>query len=223
MPNNKVITEREKAAIRYGIAYGVDSKVDLYRLAYNGTEAQIAAIADISAQASRWWNSRKISEFYARESEEYKIRQDHLRGRLRAEIVAEMEEARRTGRTTGDGLIDYSREENQIRKLNEIINHSGATGEELDALKMMIAEISRKRPQEGNEQKARYYLPLSCRECRVYILAKELLNSPEIWNSPVFVRWREGQGITSEAARNYKTPQYARQYLGEKTIGNDEL
>ena len=213
MPNNKVITEREKAAIRYGIAYGVDSKVDLYRLAYNGTEAQIAAIADISAQASRWWNSRKISDFYARESEEYKIRQDHLRGRLRAEIVAEMEEARRTGRTTGDGLIDYSLEENQIRKLNEIINHSGATGEELDALKMMIAEISRKRLPVEDERKPRFYLPISCRECKIYALAKELIHTPEIWNSPDFIRWRESRGVTSEAAQNYRTPQHARQYL----------
>lgn len=213
MPNNKVITEREKAAIRYGIAYGVDSKVDLYRLAYNGTEAQIAAIADISAQASRWWNSRKISDFYARESEEYKIRQDHLRGRLRAEIVAEMEEARRAGRTTGDGLIDYSLEENQIRKLNEIINHSGATGEELDALKMMIAEISRKRLPVEDERKPRFYMPISCRECKIYALAKELIHTPEIWNSPDFIRWRESRGVTSEAAQNYRTPQHARQYF----------
>lgn len=216
MANNKVISEREKAAIRYGIAYGVDSKVELYRLAYNGTEAQIAAIADISAQASRWWNSRKISEFYARESEEYQIRQDHLRGRLRAEIVAEMEEARRAGRTTGDGLIDYSQEENQIRKLNEIINHSGATGEELDALKMMIAEISRKRPPEAEERKPRFYLPLSCRECKIYALAKELMQSPEIWESPAFVRWRESRGATTEAARNYRTPQHTRQYIKDK-------
>lgn len=218
MPNNKVISEREKAAIRYGIAYGVDSKVELYRLAYNGTEAQIAAIADISAQASRWWNSRKISDFYARESEEYKIRQDHLRGRLRAEIVAEMEEARRTGRTTGDGLVDYSLEDNQIRKLNEIINHSGATGEELDALKLMIAEISRKRLPEGNEQKPRFYLPLSCGECRIYALAKELIHTPELWNHPEFVKFRESRGVTSEAARNYRTPQHKKQYINKSEL-----
>ena len=175
MANNKVITEREKAAIRYGIAYGIDNKAELYRIAYNGTEAQIAAISDISAQASRWWNSRKISEFYARESEEYKIRQDRQRARLREEVKAEMEEARRTGRTTPDGLIDYSLEQNQIRKLNEIINHSGATGEELDALKMMIANISAKRPQEGEQRKPHFYMPLTCSDCPLYKMAGEVL------------------------------------------------
>ena len=177
MANNKVINEREKAAIRYGIAYGIESKVELYRISYNGTEAQIAAISDISAQASRWWNSRKISEFYARESEEYKIRQDRQRARLREEVKAEMEEARRTGRATPDGLIDYSLEQNQIHKLNEIINHSGATGEELDALKMMIAEISRKRLPEKEERKPRVYMPLNCGDCPLYREAKDKLEN----------------------------------------------
>lgn len=206
MANNKVITEREKAAIRYGIAYGIENKAELYRIAYDGNAAQVSAIADISAQASRWWNSRKISDFYARESEEYKIRQDRQRARLREEVKAEMEEARRTGRATPDGLIDYSLTQNQIQKLNEIINNSGKTDEQLDALKMMLAEISRKRPP-AEEPQSRFYLPISCKECRIYALAGELSRTPEIWDNPAFVAWREKRGATPQAVRNYRTPQ----------------
>ena len=206
MANNKVISEREKAVIRYALAYGIENKAELYRLAYNGSEAQIGAISDISAQASRWWNSRKIAEFYAHEREEYKIRQDHQRAQLREEVRAEFEEARRSGRTTPDGLIDYSLESNQIRKLNEIINNSGATGEALDALKLMLAEISRRRPPESEERRHRVFLPLSCGNCRIYDMAKALIDTP-IWNSPEFIKFREDNQITTEAARQYRTPQ----------------
>ena len=175
MANNRIITEREKAVIRYGIAYGIDNKAELYRLAYNGSEAQIAQISDLPAQASRWWRSRKIAEFYSREIREFQIRQDRQRAQLREEAAAEVEEARRSGRRTPDGLIDYSLEQNQIRKLNEIINHSGATGEELDALKMMIANISAKRPQEGEQRKPHFYMPLTCPDCPLYKMAGEVL------------------------------------------------
>ena len=186
MANNKVISEREQAVIRYAIAYGIENKARLYLLAYDASADQAAQISDIPAQASRWWNSRKIREFYAREVEEYQIRQERLRANIRAEVEAELQQAIRDGRATSDGLIDYSRQDNQIKLLNRLINHADTPADQLDALKTMLAEISRRNPPEKQESPQRFYVPLRCGECPIKKLFAHIREVPEIQALPEF-------------------------------------
>lgn len=93
MPNNQPPTPREIAVIRYGIAFGITSKTDLYQLAYDGSLRAWANLYDAPAQANRWFKSKRITTLYERESALYAQRQAKERARIEAEAIARHEAA----------------------------------------------------------------------------------------------------------------------------------
>lgn len=94
MPNKpQPPTPREIAVIRYGIAFGITSKTDLYQLAYDGSLRAWANLSDAPAQANRWFKSKRITTLYERESALYAQRQAEERARIEAEAIARHEAA----------------------------------------------------------------------------------------------------------------------------------
>ena len=175
MANSRTLSDRERAIIIYALERGITSKIALYKLAYDGPASKVEGLSDLAATASRWWSSRKIQDFINSESAELKIRRDHERAKIAEEIRAELEEELRTGKRSREGFIDYSRPENQIRLLNELINRPGSPGEQIDALKIMLAEVAKKGAGEGGADIQRFYTPLKCKSCPLYQEAAERL------------------------------------------------
>lgn len=182
MAGLKNITEREKAAIRYGLAYGVTNRVQLYKIAYDGTQEKLDSISDIRAVATRWYHSQKIREFIETERKEWEIRQQRIRSEIRVEVEAQVREEMRTGKRDKDGITDYSDPRNQLAKLNQIISTATDPAEALDALKVLISKQDQIIPEDTHKRKkndaVRFYRPLSCtREenggCPLYKVASE--------------------------------------------------
>jgi hypothetical protein len=176
MADYRNITEREKAVIKYAVAFGITHRQDLYRLAYNGTLEQVAGLADLGALASRWYNSKKIQDFLQVEMKEHEIRKERIRDEIRQEME---EQARKEGkeREKASSLIDYSDERNIIKKLNQLINTAKDDSEALDAVKTMAALLKQREDLRSSKEKdkvARFYLPLRCHQCPLYRMGKDL-------------------------------------------------
>lgn len=182
MAGLKIITEREKAAIRYGLAYGVTNRVQLYKIAYDGTQEKLDSISDIRAVATRWYHSQKIQDFIETERKEWEIRQQRIRSEIRVEVEAQVREEMRTGKRDKDGITDYSDPRNQLRKLNQIISTASDSAEVLDAIKVLNAKQSQTVLEDvKSEAKKRVlaYIPIVCgysgsvAGCILYDLAKQ--------------------------------------------------
>ena len=179
MPNKpQPPTPREIAVIRYGIAFGITSKTDLYQLAYDGSLRAWANLSDAPAQANRWFKSKRITTLYERESALYAQRQAKERARIEAEAIARHEANQgRTATPQQQGLIDYSQPENQRAKLNELVNTASDPGEALDALKGIIAGQRDDKQAAREQQTQRYYVPKSCEDCEIKAAFHKLTNN----------------------------------------------
>lgn len=162
----QIISEREQAVIRYAIAYAITDKTLLYRLAYDGSRADLEKVNNISnGIASRWFNTQKIQAFYQTELAAWNDRRTKEKAAIAAEAVARKEQQ------AHDGLIDYSSPKAQVAKLNELVNTATDPGEALDALKVMIArqgDLAPEKKTEGNQQQVqRFYTPITCGSCPI--------------------------------------------------------
>jgi len=175
MAKNK-ITIREEFAIKAQIyADGSLSPQIVYKLAYPGSIEQAEALADLPANASRWWRSKKVQDYYLEQMAVYNSRKEAERKRIEQEVVGRIEAAK-AGTTTDSGLVDYGDPRNQLRKLNEIINTASDPNEALDALKVVIARQGELAPEKRQEKAVRTYLPLNCHECPLYAEKKNQLS-----------------------------------------------
>ena len=71
------------------------------------------------------------------------------------------------------GFVDYTDPKAQKQKLNEIINNAGDSDEALDALKVIIQGQKNDQEAAKQNQVQRFYTPLRCHECPLYLKAKE--------------------------------------------------
>ena len=162
----RTISRREEAAVRYAIAYGITSKPEIYRIAYDGKEAEADGLASLASVASRWWASRKIQEFYQDEKVLWEARMKSVAKKA----VSDLKGREGTGKASAgkdDGLVDYSIPANQLRELNRIINDASLDEKtKIDALKTLIATQKGKGDKDGDIQ--RFYVPIKCHMCAVY-------------------------------------------------------
>lgn len=168
--DQKKLTEREAAILKYGIAYGVTSPAVLYRLACDGSQDP--------AVATRWLQTRKVKEFLARERAVWE--ESRRKERLKIESEAVAKEAARKSKdvTAGDlGFVDYANPKNQLHKLNQLINTAHDADGELDALKLMIATTAKnaEADESPHRKQVRAYLPISCKDCPLYQNARQEL------------------------------------------------
>lgn len=163
--NQKELTDREAAILRYGIAFNITSPAKLYALAVDGSRD--------AAVATRWKQSQKVQEFLARETALWQEKQKAEKMRIEAEVLARVSARNKVSKPiAAEGEIDYTDPENIIRKLNVLINTAKDPKDLLDALKMMVATAPKPEQAEGHARQIRAYLPLTCERCPLYLKAK---------------------------------------------------
>ena len=159
--NNRVLSRREEAAIYLHVFGGVDDWALLYRIAHPGEFERDPAKSE-GAMVSTWKNSTKITRCRERIMAQF---QDHISDEINAvkdTIFAGAEDDMKAG------SVDYTKPENQKRKLNAIIAGATDPGEALDALKVIISgqRADSQAAKEGRQVRA--YLPLLCYQCPLY-------------------------------------------------------
>ena len=183
MKAKQEITIREKAAIELYIRGIITRKPELYKIAYSDSLEQVENLAHLPSSATRWFASEKM-QVALREAEAiYKDQARRERERIEAEIMAIVQRDKSTEGDQRDGMVDYSKPANQLRKLNELIHSAPDQKDELDALKVLIAQTSRE-PQERSPEgrQVHAYLPLSCYDCPLYLNAKSSRQKVDIKN-----------------------------------------
>ena len=156
------LTEREKAVLRYAVAYGEKSPSVLYRLAYPGREEDAPKPSAIAATASRWYHSDRVAMFMRDERAALDARLELIRqnavNEYKTKTALTLEEE--------TGLPDYTLPANQVREINRIINASTDAKDKLDALKLLIAQQKNDGEAAQTQQVQRFYTPLSCHRPR---------------------------------------------------------
>lgn len=171
MALKKELTYREQFVLRAAVALGEDSTSLLFRLAYDGSEADLANLKALPSTASHWFATPKVQAFIEAERAAYQARKMKERERIEQEAI----ERQKEGQTPKKKFVDYSDPVNQRQKLNELINEASDPDEALDALRLLISQGAKLPPENpnGNQRQIRAYLPLNCRECPLYIEAEK--------------------------------------------------
>lgn len=170
MALKKELTDREKFVLRAAVALNETSSSVLFRLAYDGSEADLSGLKALPSTASHWFATPKVQAFIEAERAAYQARKMKERERIEQEVT----ERQKEGQTTKKKFVDYSDPVNQRQKLNELVNTATDPDEVLDALKVLIVKLPPENPN-GNQRQIRAYLPLNCRECPLYIEAESKL------------------------------------------------
>ena len=171
------LTKREKAILRLYVVTGEKMQVkEAFTLAYDGGEKDIALLSTIPSLATRWMQSPRVVEFLETERAAERDRQAKERARIESAYQAKTAAGSKRGPGSA-AFVDYGRPENQMKKLNELINQADDPGEALDALKVVISRQEALAPEKRTAaSKHRVYLPLRCETCPLYQKEKLLLN-----------------------------------------------
>lgn len=176
----KYITEREKAAIYYHIFGGVDDWRILYKIADPETDNN-KEMKYFDTYVSKWKCSDKIKDFVKIVQEE-KARQQaeqRIKGREEEKIKAKEEiENNEYTETKPEGkevkIIDYSDPANRKKLYNEVIaNSKDDYKTKLDAAKVFEQIQKDDREAARSQKQVRYYLPLRCENCTLYLKAQK--------------------------------------------------
>ena len=173
MRNQKQISERELAVVRYAVAYNVTSTSKLYRLAYDGTQEKADSID--AATCTRWWSSKKIKAAYETELAAYQKKMLAMQEKAVADHISK-EATRQAGEgsaKTPEGWIDYSLPENVLRELNRLANAPDISDKErIEAIKLIISQKVATESDRGDSDIHRFFTSLKCRDCVLYQKAK---------------------------------------------------
>jgi len=168
---NKKLTPREISAIYYHIFGGCADWVLLYAIA-DGIDVQ-----DIKNRSAvyKWKNSHKIQDLLSKVQEE-KTRL--LASAEKAEKRPISDDGDSTHTTTqpqpqNAKFTDFSRPENQFRKLNELVNTATDSAETLDALKVIMSAQKADREAARDGKAVKCYIPISCKDCKLYEKARK--------------------------------------------------
>ena len=75
--------------------------------------------------------------------------------------------------TQGGKYTDFSKPENQFRKLNELVNTATDSAETLDALKVIMSAQKADREAARDGKVVKCYIPMSCKDCKLYEKARK--------------------------------------------------
>lgn len=157
----------------------------IYAVAAGWGKKDLQTNPNIHTYYRRW----KLSDKIQSELRRIELLRDHLlqEARLQAfedgklaaqgetqthtELQNNISQARR--RETELAMADYTDPAQQKKKLNEIINEAKDNGEALDALKVIIQGQKNDQESARDKQVQRFYTPLRCYECPLYIEAKD--------------------------------------------------
>lgn len=164
---NKILSEREKAALYMHVFGGVQDWRLLYKIALD-EPFPAGDLLNLSDFASKWKRSNKVQGFI-QDLQAQKILQtekDRQRGFLEGKQAAV--ESVHTKTETNTGFVDYSDPKAQTRKLNELVNSADDPGEALDALKVIISTQKADKEAAKERKTVQYYRPIRCNQCPLY-------------------------------------------------------
>ena len=177
---SRYITEREKAAIYYHVFGGLDNWKQLYMIADPETDSK-KEIKYLDTYVSKWKNSDKIKDFVktlqeekARQQAEQRLKgQEEEKNKAKEEIENnERTEAKPESKEVK--VIDYSDPVNRKRLYNEVIaNSKDDYKTKLDAAKVFEQIQKDDREAARSQKQVRYYLPLRCENCSLYLKAQK--------------------------------------------------
>lgn len=171
---SRYITEREKAAIYYHVFGGLDNWKQLYMIADPETDSK-KEIKYLDTYVSKWKNSDKIKDFVKTLQEEKARQQAEQRLKGQEEERNKPEDNERTEakpESKDVKVIDYSDPANRKRLYNEVIASSGDDYKtKLDAAKVFEQIQKDDREAARSQKQVRYYLPLRCENCSLYLKA----------------------------------------------------
>ena len=167
----KELTPREKNAL-FGLASGfLDNWTECYIIAYDGPAEKVKTQTALNSSVSRWKNSAIVQR-------EFKIISERIEKAKREErekILRESDKGRENSVHTEtakpaqiDKYTDFSKPENQFKKLNELVNTATDSAETLDALKVIMSAQKADREAARDGKVVKCYIPITCKDCKLY-------------------------------------------------------
>lgn len=187
MATKKELTLREKFAIKGYASKIIHSWYDVYKIAYDGKLEQVESLKTIQSIVSRWKHSKLVNDYYNEclylyNKDEERKKQAYIReAKAKGDFQAVGEDGKVEEMRMGNSeaiqlakpsakpkLVDFSNPQNQMQKLNELVNSATDSAETLDALKVIIStqKADRDAAKEGRQVKA--YIPMTCSQCPMY-------------------------------------------------------
>lgn len=182
----KDLTLTEVAALYLYVFGGESNWKKVYQAASGATEEEMAeSPTKFSTYVSRWKASEKVTRELERitllkevmlQQERNKAFEDGKKSILEdpettTEIRMKAEKAR--SEAAAARFTDYTDPERQKQKLNEIVANAKDNGEALDALKVIIQGQKNDQEAAKDKQVQRFYVPLRCYECPLYMEKKK--------------------------------------------------
>lgn len=179
MPSAKPLTRREKAALTLAALYEVQglamSWLDTYLIAIDRPTNDAIITVALKGRAATWKNSAKVQDFFRVEVDRLRTWVKQARrttgdnepdGGDVGECVAD--EPKRTAKRT----IDYTNKEVALAELNKLAASAKDDKTKLEIMKL-IGDFQQFKQAPGAEDAdmKRFYMPLRCSECQLYMNA----------------------------------------------------
>ena len=163
---NKKLKESEISAIYYHIFGGCEDWLLLYAIA-DGIGVQ-----DIKNRSAvyKWKNSHKIQELLLKvQNEKTRLLASAEKGEKgKNNDVGESVHTEPRPAIQTDKYTDFSKPENQFKKLNELVNTATDSAETLDALKVIMSAQKADREAARDGKVVKCYIPITCKDCKLY-------------------------------------------------------
>ena len=171
---SREITVQERAAIYYHLVGRCDDWYQLYRIA-KGDEALNKLSSDEvkAASVSRW----KKSEAMQKAIKEVRCILDMEKNEIEAKAVETYKEDPEDAEVKQD--VNFLDRDEFLRYLNKQANRIQDEKSRNETLKMISDNLRYKdmdREKEGDEDIMRFYVPITCSECPLYLQEKEAIN-----------------------------------------------
>lgn len=194
----KGLTEREKIILFAAAVQSLQEKkilwADIYLQSRDRAADSIAKASASPTSVSTWKNSAKVQNFFQRCTTSLKSWIDELKQKaiaeyLQNEVTNIFSNGEKNGKENGNSLaggvapkfgiglanpVDFSEREEMIKALNKLAANAKDDKAQLDALKI-IADLQRFKDsaKTNTEDIKRFYMPLKCQECALYLKQKE--------------------------------------------------
>lgn len=165
--HDKELTLKDRVAIK-ALVYGfIQNWYDAFAVAFDGKLANLEKLKSIKTLVSRWKNNPNVIAYYNECL--YLLNQDKDKAKGGESLTDGKDQGESVHtKTKGQKAVDYSNPQNQMEKLNDLVNSASDPSETLDALKVIIQtqKADRDAAREGKQVKA--YLPITCNDCPLY-------------------------------------------------------
>lgn len=178
MDTKKDLSLKDKVAVKSLVFGIVQNWNDAFKIAYDGTQKDIDKIKYLSTIVSRWKRNPKIQDYYNECLYIHKMEKEREKENILKEYGGKVEETRTMGesvhtKSSNPKMVDFSNPQNQMQKLNELVNSSDDVGETLDALKVIISTQKADRESAREGKQVRCYIPMTCSQCPLYEKAQK--------------------------------------------------